>query len=76
MLNMSARTLQRKLKDEFISFQNIVEEVKLEQAKDLIARGDNTLKEIAYLVGYSSVQSFTRGFKNREGVSPSKLISK
>lgn len=76
MLNMSARTLQRKLKDELISFQNIVEEVKLEQAKDLIARGDNTLKEIAYLVGYSSVQSFTRGFKNREGVSPSKLVSK
>lgn len=74
MLNMSARTLQRRLKDEDISFQDIVDEVKIEQAKNLMAKGDSTIKEIAYLVGYSSVQSFSRGFKNKEGVSPSSLI--
>lgn len=74
MLNMSARTLQRRLKEEEISFQDIVDEVKIEQAKNLIAKGDSTIKEIAYLVGYSSVQSFSRGFKNREGISPSNLL--
>lgn len=76
MLNMSARTLQRKLKEEENSFKEIVEEIKIEQAKNLMSKGESTIKEIAYLVGYSSVQSFSRGFKSREGVSPGSLIVK
>ncbi len=74
MLNMSARTLQRKLKEEGSSFQEINEELKIEQAKHLIAKGESSLKEIAYLVGYSSVQSFSRSFKNYEGVPPGNFL--
>lgn len=73
MLNMSARTLQRKLKEESVTFQDIVEEVKIEQAKNLLSQGQSSMKEIAFLVGYSSVQSFSRSFKNHVGVTPGSI---
>lgn len=73
MLNMSARTLQRKLKEEAVTFQEIVESVKIEQAKNLLSQGESSIKEIAYLVGYSSVQSFSRSFKNHVGLTPGSI---
>jgi AraC-like DNA-binding protein len=44
---------------------------KIERAKELIVYGELTLSEIAYDLGYSSQQHFSRQFKKETGLSPS-----
>jgi AraC-like DNA-binding protein len=44
---------------------------KIERAKELIVYGEQNLTEIAYELGYSSQQHFSRQFKKETGLSPS-----
>ena len=44
---------------------------KIERAKELIVYGEQTLGEIAYELGYSNQQHFSRQFKKETGLSPS-----
>jgi AraC-like DNA-binding protein len=44
---------------------------KIERAKELIVYGERSLSEIAYDLGYSSQQHFSRQFKKETGLSPS-----
>lgn len=44
---------------------------KIERAKELIVYGEENLTEIAYELGYSSQQHFSRQFKKETGLSPS-----
>lgn len=44
---------------------------KIERAKELIVYGEQSLTEIAYELGYSSQQHFSRQFKKETGLSPS-----
>lgn len=44
---------------------------KIERAKELIVYGEQSLSEIAYDLGYSSQQHFSRQFKKETGLSPS-----
>ncbi len=44
---------------------------KLETAKFLIAENRYTLTEIAHMLNYSSVYSFSKSFKNKYGIAPS-----
>lgn len=44
---------------------------KIERAKELIVYGELTFTEIAYELGYSSQQHFSRQFKSETGLSPS-----
>lgn len=44
---------------------------KIERAKELIVYGEHNLTEIAYELGYSSQQHFSRQFKTETGLSPS-----
>jgi len=42
------------------------------EAKRLLHYSDTQIQEIAFKVGYSDIQSFSRFFKKQTGVSPSK----
>ncbi len=44
---------------------------KIERAKELLEYGEMNLSEIAYSLGYSSVQHFSSQFKKITGLSPS-----
>tara|TARA_R110002126_G_scaffold3477_2_gene19821 strand:- start:17300 stop:17866 length:567 start_codon:yes stop_codon:yes gene_type:complete len=44
---------------------------KIERAKELIVYGEQNLTQIAYELGYSSQQHFSRQFKKETGLSPS-----
>ncbi len=70
MLHLSARTLQRKLKEENILYHSLVEEHQIAQAKNLLKQKQLQLKEVAYLLGYSNTESFHRSFKRNTGLSP------
>lgn len=69
-LRISARTLQRRLLDEQITFQKLVEEVRWELGRHYLLQPSLELKQIAYLLGYEDSNSFIRAFHKWEGVSP------
>jgi AraC-like DNA-binding protein len=70
-LNMSSRTLQLKLKNENVTFRELADEVRKDIAvAHLKARALN-ISEIAYLLGFSEISSFSSAFKKWTGSSPS-----
>jgi AraC-like DNA-binding protein len=62
-LGMSERTLQRRLADEGLSFQKLVDEARRELAEGLLVRSDYSLAEVAFLTGFSEQSAFNRAFK-------------
>jgi len=69
-LNLSVRTLQRKLEQHQIAFQQICEEIRREVALQLIQKGHHNVNEIACLTGYKEASSFRRAFKRWTGQNP------
>lgn len=45
--------------------------IRLEKAKHLIQFTDMTIKDISEMLGYANIYTFSRAFKNKEGVAPS-----
>lgn len=70
LLNISSRTLQRRLADEKTSFSRIVYEIRMDLAKTYIKQGHLTNEEIANRLGYEDVRSFYRSYKSRYNCSP------
>jgi AraC-like DNA-binding protein len=68
--NMSARTLQRKLKEEGISFLQIVDKVRRKLAVFYLSSGNYPVKDIAYVLGYNEQAAFIRAFKRWTGKTP------
>ncbi len=69
-LNVSSRTLQRMLARENTNFKTILQDTRIELAKQLLSRETLTVSEIAYSLGYSDLGNFSRSFKNYAGLSP------
>jgi AraC-like DNA-binding protein len=63
VLNISARTLRRRLIEENVTYQAILNEVKNDLAMQYLSNTKLSPKEIGYLVGYSNVSNFRRAFK-------------
>jgi AraC-like DNA-binding protein len=70
LMNVSARTLHRQLKDEGASLQQLKDEVRLERAKDLLYRTRKPVKQVAAEVGFRNEKSFARAFRVWAGVAP------
>ncbi|TFY96298.1 AraC family transcriptional regulator [Ramlibacter humi] len=70
LLNVSARTLHRQLKDEGASLQQLKDEVRLDRARDLLLRTSRPVKQVAAAVGFRHEKSFARAFKAHVGVTP------
>lgn len=70
LLNVSARTLHRQLRDEGASLQQLKDEVRCERAKDLLYRTDKPVKQVAAAVGFRNEKSFTRAFRTWTGLGP------
>jgi len=69
-LNMSARTLRRKLDEEGTSYRELLEAIKLEKAKQYLEDSALTVEEIADLLCYSDTANFRRAFIRWVGQSP------
>ena len=67
---MSARTLQRRLTDAGITFQQLVEDTRRDLARHYLKQSAVELNEAAYLLGYEDANSFFRAFHVWEGTSP------
>lgn len=64
----ASRILNQRLGKNFNEFIN---EYRLEEAKQRLAREDGPINVIAYGVGFNSIASFNRVFKQMTGLSPS-----
>lgn len=68
--NISPRSLQRKLKEEGIKYQDIADAVRHSLAVYYISSGNYPLKDISWMLGYNELSAFTRAFKRWTGNSP------
>jgi len=69
-LHLSTRTLQRRLTEQGITFQRLLEEARRELARHYLLHSSRELNETAYLLGYEDANSFFRAFHHWEGTSP------
>jgi AraC-like DNA-binding protein len=67
---LSPRTLQRKLVSEGTSYQHIVDEIRLDMAKEFLGNSKLAIQDIAYNLGFSDSGSFHRRFKQWTGQTP------
>jgi AraC-like DNA-binding protein len=69
-VGMSERSLQRRLRDDGVSYQKLLDDVRRELAEHYLARDDLSTADVAFLVGFSDPASFHRAFKRWTGVTP------
>jgi AraC-like DNA-binding protein len=69
-LHLSTRTLQRRLTDEGVTFQQLMEGARRELAQHYLLHSSLELSETAYLLGYEDANSFFRAFHHWVGTSP------
>lgn len=74
--NTSVRSLQRKLKEEGITYLEIVDNVKRNLAISYLENSNHQIKDIAYTLGYNGQSAFNKAFKRWTSESPSTYASK
>ncbi|HTT03141.1 MAG TPA: AraC family transcriptional regulator [Steroidobacteraceae bacterium] len=72
LLNMSTRTLQRKLSESRTTFKEILDETRHALALEYLSTAQHSVGEITHLLGFSRSSSFTRAFRRWTGLSPSR----
>ncbi len=69
-LGLTERTLQRRLQQFDTSYQNILDDLRKEQATELLTQTELPIQEIAARLGFSEPRSFHRSFKAWVGTTP------
>jgi AraC-like DNA-binding protein len=69
-LHLSPRTLQRRLSQAGTSYQDVLNQVRRDTARHLLDATDIDTGEIAFLLGFEELNSFTRAFRQWEGQTP------
>jgi AraC-like DNA-binding protein len=69
-LELSPRTLQRKLADAGASFQQVLDAARFALAQDYLRRRGLSLADIAFLLGYQEQSAFTHAFREWSGMNP------
>ena len=75
-LKLSRRTLQRRLRAEKTSFQKVLQEVRADLAVRYLADARLKALEVAMLLGYSNISSFTTAFKSWYDMPPAEYRQK
>jgi len=66
----SPRTLHRRLEESGNSYRDLLDEVRLDQAKLLLQDSGLSVKEVAFEMGYSGSNNFIRAFRRQTNLSP------
>ncbi|WP_295893820.1 helix-turn-helix domain-containing protein [uncultured Vibrio sp.] len=75
-LNLSVRTLTRRLSDEGTTFRKLVDNVRLELAMMMLKNQGLSISETSYRLGFADASSFARTFKRWTGLSPQQVESR
>ena len=73
-LNMSVRSLQTRLQAEHVSFRNLTNEVRRDMAIAHLRTGALNIGEIAFLLGFNEISSFSSAFRKWTGSAPSAYL--
>src|SRR5262249_2535552 len=72
-LGLSARTLQRKLREHGITHQEILDQMRKDLATRYLSQPEMAICEVAYLLGFSESSAFHRAFKRWTGSTPTEF---
>jgi AraC-like DNA-binding protein len=70
-LGASVRTLQRALRSEGTTYQQVGDEVRRDLSLGYLRDAQRTISEVAFLLGFNEVAAFTRAFRRWTGEVPS-----
>ena len=69
-LNITSRTLARRLSKENITFKKIIEDMRQQLALKCIENTQWSIEDIAHILKYSDAANFSRAFKRWTGIAP------
>ena len=69
-LQISARSLQRRLSDAGTTYRAVLQQTRLDQAQTLLRRSNLSISDVAYQLGFSDVSTFTHAFRRWTGYAP------
>jgi len=69
-INLSLRSLQRRLAEQNMPFTRLLEDTRRELSRDYVRDPQRSISEIAYLLGFSEPGNFSRAFKRWYHESP------
>ena len=69
-IGMSARSLQRRLSEGGVSFQELLEQARMETAKVLLIETPSPLEDVAAQLGYRHASHSSRAFRRTCGMTP------
>ncbi|BAN47238.1 AraC family transcriptional regulator [Metapseudomonas resinovorans] len=71
LMDMHPRTLQRRLREQGLGFQPLLQEVKMQLACWHLEASAIDLTLLSHALGYNELAAFSKAFKNHTGVAPS-----
>ena len=74
-LDVSARTLARKLQAEGATYAQLVENRRSSEAKCLLAAGRLTIQEVANRLGFADAPAFHKAFRRWTGLTPKQYVA-
>jgi AraC-like DNA-binding protein len=74
-LGVSQRTLARRLSSERMNFSSVLENLKIDLAEHYLADDGLSISQVAWLLGYQEVSSFTHAFKRWTSKTPRQVRS-
>ncbi len=74
-LGLSARTLRRRLADEDVTYQSLLDSVRCARAREALARPGTSVGEVAFELGFSDTSAFHKAFRRWTGQRPSDVAT-
>jgi AraC-like DNA-binding protein len=71
--NTSSRSLQRRLRAEDTSYQQLARDCRMSLAIYYLEAGRHQVKEISQMLGYNEISAFSRAFKRWTGKASSSV---
>jgi len=72
-LDMAPRTLQRRLQERQLKYQTLLDEVRRELMRELIAKPELSLSDVADYLSFNDQSAFQHAFQRWEGTTPGKF---
>ena len=73
LIGISSRSLYRKLASEEKTYQELIDTLRVQKARELLSDPETTVKEVATVLGFSGANNFIPFFKRKLGMTPAEF---